>query len=132
MGEKYALTEDEIARYKHIICSQLKKWKTLKESSALALFLIWLYEFAEAMSVNKTLQQAKLKTVKMCYSDNDFISRLFRMRGKLVHRCYTIDESLLIKFYDDNELQIVHLMGELGFDNISDISPTIAPNPMMI
>lgn len=57
MGERYNLSHQEIKNAQLRILEQLHSWQERKSIDSLILFLIWLYEFLEVISVNNTGKQ---------------------------------------------------------------------------
>ena len=118
LGEIFYLTEEEIKNYRGLILEELNKFKETKDTRALTLFLIWLYEFVEMFAVNNTGKQAKLKHVKdryQIYFSGNFLKDLFHKRGQLVHRAYKLANAEILTFFTDNENDIILLMQVTGF-----------------
>ena len=123
MGEIYCLSDKEVEDNRSKVIEQLNKYKATKSVDNLTLFLIWLYEFIEMFSVNRKNVQGKLRTVKDLYN-LEVVSHLFRIRGSLVHRCYSVLEDKVIKFYERNEQDLFELMQLAGFD-LSTMQSTV-------
>ena len=115
MGEIYYLSDKEVEDYRSIVVEQLNKYKETKSVDNLTLFLIWLYEFIEMFAVNRKNVQGKLRTAKDFYG-LEIVMKLFRIRGSLVHRCYTMPNDKIVEFYESKEQALFELMQHAGFD----------------
>lgn len=119
MGEIYSLSDEELTCYRNKILQQLNKYKRTKSVENLTLFLIWLYEFVEMFAVNCKNEQGKLKRAKDFF-DMEIVIRLFRIRGSLVHKCYSITDNQIVKFYNDYSNDLFELMKAAGFEMSED------------
>lgn len=115
MGEIYELTEEELSTWRLKVLNCERSYSVTKDVRFLTLFIIWLYEFAEAFAVNNLGLQAKLGRAKDKYSNSEFVRSLFTARGKLVHRPYKLSADELDYFYISNKQNIQQLMKECGF-----------------
>lgn len=113
MGEVYNMSNAELSAWRQRISDCLKDYKTSGNVHSLFLFLIWLYEYVEASSVNGTGKQAKLKHAKSVYI-TPIISTLFHFRGRAVHRPYSISNDEVVQFYNENITEIRELLNACG------------------
>lgn len=119
MGEKYSLSRKEIKNAQAMIIEQLHNWQIRKSITSLVLFLIWLYEFLEVISVNNTGKTANRKSAISVYSDTEIIAKLFSLRSTLVHKFWTIEQSSISGFYNQYENELITLVTMVCYSDVS-------------
>lgn len=90
-----------------------------KSITSLVLFLIWLYEFLEVISVNNTGKTANRKSAISVYSDTEIIAKLFSLRSTLVHKFWTIEQSSISGFYNQYENELITLVTMVCYSDVS-------------
>lgn len=91
MGNKYNLSENEVLLWQQKICNTVLLFKQLGDLNILQLAIIWIYEYMEALCVNKSGLQAKLTKLKEMFpQESEAIVKLFHLRGDSTHDCYRV------------------------------------------
>jgi len=91
-----------------------------KESiDSLILFLIWLYEFLEVISVNNTGKTANRKSAISVYTNTTVIARLFALRSTLVHTFWKVSSDTILDFYDYYESELLALVNMVCYGAVS-------------
>lgn len=115
MGEKYNMTDEELKTWRYSIYKAITDYKNCRLPSILYMIIIWIYEYIEAVCVNNTDNQAKLGRIKSKYPNSEAITKLFRLRGNIVHNCYKIeDEDIKLLFSKHKDLDFI--LTDLGFE----------------
>lgn len=98
---------------------QLHNWQARKSINSLILFLIWLYEFLEVISVNNTGMTANRKSAITVYPDSDIVAKLFAIRGTLVHKFWKVTDDIIIDFYQANLQELAALVNNVCTGDVS-------------
>ncbi len=119
MGERYNLSHQEIKNAQLRILEQLHSWQERKSIDSLILFLIWLYEFLEVISVNNTGKTANRKSAISVYTNTTVIARLFALRSTLVHTFWKVSSDTILDFYDYYESELLALVNMVCYGDVS-------------
>lgn len=104
LGEKYNLLDSEIADWQDRILDCLEAYGRTHIKEYLYLFIVWIYEYIEALQVNDKNLAASFSRLKEAYPNySNILFALFKARGAIVHKCYLDLDNLIEKVLHNAE-----------------------------